>query len=85
MTKRSQAPPPLPVVAGLFVVTLFSFGLAVVPRVKQLAWLGAGFNLAFGALMTAYVFGADTYTNDGRSRWATRSGIRCPTDRFGTG
>ena len=30
MTKRSQAPPPLPVVAGLFVVTLFSFGLAVV-------------------------------------------------------
>lgn len=47
---------------------------AVVPRVKRLAWLGAGLNLAFGALMTAYVFGADTYTNDGRSRWATRGG-----------
>ena len=49
-------------------------GLAVVPGVGRFAWLGAGFNLAFGALMTAYVFGADTYTNDGRSRWATRGG-----------
>lgn len=49
-------------------------GLAVVPRVERLASLGAGFNLAFVALMTAYVFGADTYVNDGRSRWATRGG-----------
>lgn len=56
------------------IASVAMIGLAVVPRVKQLAWLGAGFNLAFGALMTAYVFGSDTYTNDGRSRWATRGG-----------
>jgi len=56
------------------IASLAVVGLALVPRVKQLAWLGAGFNLAFAALMTAHVFGADTYTNDGRSRWATRGG-----------
>lgn len=60
---------PIGEIASLAVV-----GLAVVPRVERLASLGAGLNLAFGALMTAYVFGADTYTNDGRSRWATRGG-----------
>jgi hypothetical protein len=49
-------------------------GLAVVPKMERLAFLGAGFNLAFVSLMSAYVFGADTYTNDGRSRWATRGG-----------
>jgi hypothetical protein len=56
------------------IASLAVMGLAVVPRVERLALLGAGFSLAFGALMTAYVFGADTYTNDGRSRWATRGG-----------
>jgi hypothetical protein len=49
-------------------------GLAVVPQVERLPSLGAAFNIAFGALMTAYVFGANTYTDDGRSRWATRGG-----------
>ena len=28
----------------------------------------------FVALVSVFVFGADTYTNDGRSRWATRGG-----------
>jgi hypothetical protein len=56
------------------IASLAVMGLAVAPRVERLAWLGAAFNLAFGALMTAYVFGADKYTADGRSRWATRGG-----------
>ena len=38
---------------------------------RALAWLGAGFTLAFAVLMTAYVFGLDTYTNRG-SRWGNR-------------
>src|SRR5690348_10304800 len=46
--------------------------LALVPQVKWPAWIGVGFNVAFGALITASVLGADTYANDGRSRWATR-------------
>jgi len=44
----------------------------VAPGRRTLAWLGAAFTLAFSLLMTAFVFGQDTYTNDGRSRWATR-------------
>lgn len=48
--------------------------LAVLPMRLPLAWLGASFNFAFAfaLLMTAYVFGVDTYTNNGSSRWANK-------------
>ncbi|HLY66713.1 MAG TPA: hypothetical protein VKU60_14355 [Chloroflexota bacterium] len=54
------------------VLALGLIPLAVLPIRLPLAWLGAGFNFAFALLMTAYVFGADTYTNNGSSRWANR-------------
>ena len=46
--------------------------LALLPIRLPRAWLGASLNLAFALLMTAYVFGVDTYTNNGSSRWANR-------------
>lgn len=43
----------------------------VLPGQRALASLGAALTLAFALLMTAYVFGLDTYTNKA-SRWANR-------------
>jgi hypothetical protein len=54
------------------VLSLGLIALAVLPIRLPLAWLGASFNFAFALLMTAYVFGVDTYTNNGSSRWANR-------------
>lgn len=48
--------------------------LAAVPKLERRASFGALLSFAFGALMTVFVFGADTYTNDGRTRWENRGG-----------
>jgi len=54
------------------VLSLGLIVLALLPIRLPFAWLGASLNLAFALLMTAYVFGLDTYTNNGTSRWTNR-------------
>lgn len=54
------------------IAALGLIALALIPSKRQVAWWATVVNLGFLALISAYVFGADTYTNDGRSRWATR-------------
>ena len=60
-------------------LTLVAFGLIVSAAMpghwhRLIALWAVPLNLGFVALVSVFVFGADTYTNDGRSRWATRGG-----------
>jgi len=57
------------------IIALGLVGLAVMPRGWRLASLAVGFNLAFAAAMSVYVFGLDGYTNNGTTRWQNRTAV----------
>ena len=72
LTKASTYDPPKVFWDIGEVLSLGLIVLALLPIRLPLAWLGASLNLAFAILMTAYVFGLDTYRNNQASRWTNR-------------